>query len=1141
MSEADSVRLMIGKRLRYGSHADFLQKCLDSSVIPKGFQFKWDVQLDVNQEERDKCTRVKTDAALKLMQIARDACVRKANELRTEIDNSALKFHQDCDYIDKFVSSETVKLAEQKAKKWRSLTRGCMGQTQQQRYKITNIVKDGNCFYRCLSQHMYGTQLCLAEVRRDIVKHMYAHAERYSALIDGDVEAHIHNQMHSDGRVSSWATEAEIQAAADWFGITIEVSLGREFTTWSRFVSEINREFCDANPVSINLLLENSHFSLVSDTYHRPVLPSCNTSLVHDWFDNPTISLAENRIHNGKRNLVCDNVKSGPANGKPNIVEKVISDTDMIVTRVPEINCTMSGMSGTVRPSRNELFGDDDNFGSDHTQRLKKKKEKYCKPKRLNTSGQISAPAKASINYPVVSVTNLSNHKLTKAQKSLLEKGLKFIPSRNKIDKLKLLSDLAEWERRMRLHEYFYEKENNHDENQDVRDKFRVKTKKHFTPDAGRDRHLDLYIELVKNDIVDNLKRSGSLNISKDEQQAFYDLLHNKDIVIRPADKGSGIVVVNRGDYIRSLEEEMEKSSSYSETKENLVDQGYKKVKKLVNSMYRNGAISSDMKEYLIPRYVEPGKLKGNPKLHKTGAPYRTIVSGINTATERLAEVAEYELNEYVENSPSYIRDTTHFLQQLKQIPQPLPENSILFCFDVCKLYPSVPRLEGLAACREALETRSDPLIDSENVFKMIETVLENNVFNFGVKQYIQTEGVAIGSRLGKNFACAYMRKWDEKLMEFDQKPLFYKRFIDDGFGIWTGSVEELKLFTSFANNIHDNIKVELRWDDKQLEFLDTLVKLENGLIYTDLYVKPTDKQLYLNNKSCHPPSTKKGLAYGLGLRIRRICEKEPDYLKQRNNLKKQLRKRGYPGKLIENQLSKVDKLRREDLLQVRKCKPSKKSNRVPLVMTFSNLLPDVHKIIHKHIRVLHRSDRMKEVFDEPPIVAFRRDKNLCDTLVHGKTNKAIKVVGTSACKANCELCGMISDHPIMDTMFQTSFNVVCDVHCELRNVVYAISCKRCNSVVYVGETERQLKERMKEHLRDVRLDKDKPINEHFSRSGHSHTDLQFSVLKKMYSADRIERRLNESAWIQDLKTLRPFGCNVKDARIHLTSFDVHQ
>ena len=57
--------------------------------------------------------------------------------------------------------------------------------------------------------------------------------------------------------------------------------------------------------------------------------------------------------------------------------------------------------------------------------------------------------------------------------------------------------------------------------------------------------------------------------------------------------------------------------------------------------------ITKDMKQYLT--YVNPkaGSLKGNPKLHKSGAPFRTLVSGINTPKEKLVEVAEYKVQEY--------------------------------------------------------------------------------------------------------------------------------------------------------------------------------------------------------------------------------------------------------------------------------------------------------------------------------------------------------------------------------------------------------------------------------------------------------------------------------------------------------------
>ena len=52
-------------------------------------------------------------------------------------------------------------------------------------------------------------------------------------------------------------------------------------------------------------------------------------------------------------------------------------------------------------------------------------------------------------------VTNLSSYKSSSEETSLLSKGLKFIPDRSKIDKLNVLTDLGELERRMRLREYF--------------------------------------------------------------------------------------------------------------------------------------------------------------------------------------------------------------------------------------------------------------------------------------------------------------------------------------------------------------------------------------------------------------------------------------------------------------------------------------------------------------------------------------------------------------------------------------------------------------------------------------------------------------------------------------------------------------
>ena len=202
------------------------------------------------------------------------------------------------------------------------------------------------------------------------------------------------------------------------------------------------------------------------------------------------------------------------------------------------------------------------------------------------------------------------------------------------------------------------------------------------------------------------------------------------------------------------------------------------------------------------------------------------------------------------------------------------------------------------------------------------------------------------------------MRTWDRKLTEFYKQPLFYKRFIDDGFGMWTDGENSLKEFATYANSMYKNIKIELRYSHTNIEFLDTLVQLENGKLATDLYSKPPDKHLFLQWKSNHPSHTKNAVPYGLGIRIKRICQTEALYQSMRKELNSQLRQRGYSGKHIERQLKKVDDIPREQLLQYKEKK--NKSERVPLVVTYSKNLPNICTILHKHMVLLHRSEKCK-------------------------------------------------------------------------------------------------------------------------------------------------------------------------------------
>ncbi|CAC5426705.1 unnamed protein product [Mytilus coruscus] len=170
-----------------------------------------------------------------------------------------------------------------------------------------------------------------------------------------------------------------------------------------------------------------------------------------------------------------------------------------------------------------------------------------------------------------------------------------------------------------------------------------------------------------------------------------------------------------------------------------------------------------------------PGKVQANPKLQKKKHPLRTTINGRNHPTEKIAEIVENKLSENVRNLPTYIQDTTDFLNKLNAAQQPLPDNAIMFCLDVTKLYPSVPRKEAREACKTALENRSDISIPTEDVLKMMDLVIENNNFSFNGKHFLQTEGTTIGSHLGMNYACTYLGQWKGNVFQTSNW-----RYVDD-------------------------------------------------------------------------------------------------------------------------------------------------------------------------------------------------------------------------------------------------------------------------------------------------------------------------------------------------------------------------
>ena len=69
----------------------------------------------------------------------------------------------------------------------------------------------------------------------------------------------------------------------------------------------------------------------------------------------------------------------------------------------------------------------------------------------------------------------------------------------------------------------------------------------------------------------------------------------------------------------------------------------------------------------------------------------------------------------------------------------------------------------------------------------------------------------------------------------------------------------------------------------------------------------------------------------------------------------------------------------------------------------------------------------------------------------------------------------------------------------------------------YIGETERLAKERFREHLGYVRNQQlEKATGWHFNQKGHSLSDMEFTILEKVFSQDPGIRKERESLYIKN-------------------------
>ena len=106
-------------------------------------------------------------------------------------------------------------------------------------------------------------------------------------------------------------------------------------------------------------------------------------------------------------------------------------------------------------------------------------------------------------------------------------------------------------------------------------------------------------------------------NLNKQEYQYIKSLKNNPDIIIKPADKGSAIVILDKDNYIAEGERQLQDKQFYEETNMDLTGEVIHRVNLFLNNMLQRGQITEKTSSFLTTDIDRTQQLYLLPKIHK--------------------------------------------------------------------------------------------------------------------------------------------------------------------------------------------------------------------------------------------------------------------------------------------------------------------------------------------------------------------------------------------------------------------------------------------------------------------------------------------------------------------------------------------
>ena len=261
-------------------------------------------------------------------------------------------------------------------------------------------------------------------------------------------------------------------------------------------------------------------------------------------------------------------------------------------------------------------------------------------------------------------------------------------------------------------------------------------------------------------------------NININERKALKDLGQDTTRIIMKADKGNSLVIMDRDEYDKKMENLLKDEATYTKPP-------FKRVERELNAMLLNLKNQKKIPENTYRKLHSSDAIRGSIKHHKVDYTLRPIV----------IDSPLYETSKFLTNILSPLQNKNGFSVAKNKIYNITIDDESMISFDVVSLFTAIPVDKACRYIRTKLE--NDPTLpdrtqlDIDDIIRLLSFVLSNSFFVYNNTTYKQIHGCAMGSPVSAIVANLCIEVIEEQaIRDITSPPKIWKRFVDDCFSI---------------------------------------------------------------------------------------------------------------------------------------------------------------------------------------------------------------------------------------------------------------------------------------------------------------------------------------------------------------------